>query len=122
MSDFAVSVLRADATVVWLSLAGDLDLATVPALREALVDAESTAPRTLLLDLSLLSFMDSSGLHCILDAQDSAERAGTRLTLVPGPSSVQRVFEMTGVDQRFEFVARTAVEERIGLLEEPQVS
>jgi anti-anti-sigma factor len=118
MSDFAVSVLRADAAVVWLSLAGDFDLAAVPAVRKALVEAGSTAPGTLLLDLSLLSFMDSSGLHCIMDAQDAAQRVGTRLALGAGPACVQRVFETTGVDQHFEFVARAAVEDSIGLLDE----
>jgi anti-anti-sigma factor len=118
MSEFAISMLRADAAIVWLSLAGDFDLAAVPAVQQALAEAESTAPATLLLDLSLLSFMDSSGLHCILDAKDSAGRAGTRLALVAGPSNVQRLFEVTGVDQHVEFVARPVLEEALGVLDE----
>src|SRR2546423_11863989 len=106
MSDFSVSVLRADAAVVWLSLAGDFDLAAVPVVQKALAEAQSTAPGTVLLDLSLVSFMDSSGLHCILDAQDFADRVGIRLALVAGPSSVQRLFQITAVGQHVALLAR----------------
>ena|SRR3981081_2521656 len=106
MSDFAVSVLHADASVVWLSLSGEFDLAAVGSASTALAQAQALSPEHLLVDLSLLSFLDSSGLHWILEAHESAGRKGSRLSLVAGPPNVQRVFEITGLEKQLVFVAR----------------
>ena len=106
MSDFAVSVLQADADVVWLSLSGEFDLSAVERASKALAEAEALSPKSILVDLSLLSFMDSSGLHWIVEAHESAGRRGSRLSLVAGPPNVQRVFEITGLEKQLVFVAR----------------
>jgi anti-anti-sigma factor len=106
MSDFAVSVLRADAAAVWLSLSGEFDVSAVGRASTALAEAEALSPANIVLDLSLLSFLDSSGLHWILEAHECAERRGSRLSLVAAPPSVQRIFELTGLEKHLEFVAR----------------
>ena len=108
---FTISTLRADGAVACLSLAGDLDLSTVAILQEALDSAEARSPAALVLDLSSLSFMDSTGLHCIARAHERAQRAGRRLVLVPGASCVERVVELTGLDKQLEFVTPVALEE-----------
>ena len=97
-----VDVQRRDGTAV-LSLSGELDLASAPRLDEALFECEDGAP-TILLDLRGLTFMDSSGLRVILAADARARSRGGRLMLVPGPPSVQRVFQLTLLDTRLEFV------------------
>src|SRR5713101_5357723 len=106
MSDFAVSVLHADAAVVWLSLSGEFDVSAVGNASTALAQAEALSPETVLVDLSPLSFMDSSGLHWIVEAYESAERKGLRLSLVAGPPGVHRLFEITGLEKHLPFVAR----------------
>jgi anti-anti-sigma factor len=95
--------VRGHGTTVVLALAGELDLASAPDLEAAVREREETA-ETILLDLRGLSFMDSSGLRVILGADARARSRGARLALVPGPPGVQRVFQLTLLDARLEFV------------------
>ena len=78
-----------------LRLGGALDLATVPKLEAELARLTREA-RRLILDLSTLQFMDSTGLRCMLKLDAESRRDGFSLALVPGPPAVQRVFEITG--------------------------
>ena len=59
--------------------------------------------RRLILDLSGLEFMDSSGLRCILDHDAELRQKGVKLVLVPGPPAVQRVFEITHTKAHLSF-------------------
>ena len=53
-----------------------------------------------MLDLRELAFMDSAGVHTIVDASSRARRAGRRLLVLRGPANVDRLFALTGsVDQ-----------------------
>jgi len=54
--------------------------------RGPLAEAEALCPETLVLDLSRLEFLDSSGLGCILEAHARANNAGRRLALLGRPS------------------------------------
>jgi anti-sigma B factor antagonist len=93
----------ADPDIARLTLAGDLDLASAPELERSL-SALQGGGRPVLLDLREVSFMDSSGLRVILGADARARSSGSRLLLVPGPPGVQRVFQLTLLDRRLEFV------------------
>jgi anti-anti-sigma factor len=94
---------KLDADGVVLVLAGELDLASSPALDRQLRELDGTNPGRLLIDLSRLDFMDSTGLAIMIGAQQSAQDNGHRLSLRPGPGQVQRLFELTGVLDRFTF-------------------
>jgi anti-anti-sigma factor len=83
------------AGAAWVHVTGDLDLATAPLLRRALRDAHLYA-RVVVLDLRELTFMDSSGVHVILDAAAGARRGDGRLILVRGPTHVDRALNLTG--------------------------
>jgi anti-sigma B factor antagonist len=89
---------------VRLRLAGELDVATAPLAEDALRTAEAGAPLRLALDLGGLTFMDSTGLRLVMAADLRAKEAGRRLLVVRGPDAVQRVFQLTGVDERIELV------------------
>jgi anti-anti-sigma factor len=93
-----------DQDVVVVTVAGDLDLSTAPDLERSLVGVQ-TDGRPVVLDLRQVTFMDSSGLRVILAADARARSAGSRLVLVEGPPGVQRVFHLTLLDRRLEFVA-----------------
>jgi anti-sigma B factor antagonist len=80
----------------WVHVAGELDLASSSRLRQTLREAQLDA-RLVVLDLRDLTFIDSSGIHVILDAAHAATREGRRLMLVHGPPEVHRVLELTGV-------------------------
>jgi len=94
---FAVRSRPADGTTV-VALEGDLDLSSAPEAGEALSAAQA-AGGPVVLDLRALRFIDSSGVHLVLDANRRAARTGGEATLrvVPGDGEVRRVFELSGV-------------------------
>src|SRR5436305_11417000 len=80
-------------TTTAVRLEGELDLAEEQHVRDAVVEALERRPLYLILDLSRLSFMDSSGIHLVIETvRQSAEQA-TRLMIVLGPPRVHRLFE-----------------------------
>ena len=84
-------------------LSGELDMATAPQLADALAEAPRDCV-ALIVDLSELAFMDSTGLKTILSAHARFAEAGCRLVLIAGRPQVQKVFELTGTQERLEFV------------------
>ncbi len=83
---------------------GELDLATVPLLEAELASLRDAGFRLLILDLSTLDFMDSSGLRCILRYDAEARHDGWSIALVRGRDAVQRVFEITETEARLAFI------------------
>ena len=76
-------------------VSGELDVATAPELEAALDEALGYA-RLVLVDLSELSFLDSSGLHVILNASTRARAAGARMLLTGASEQVEALLEITG--------------------------
>ena len=91
-----------DHTVVVVT--GELDLAVAPKLEACLGDLDLGPGDTLVVDLSGLEFLDSSGLRVLVVAHHRAEQEGFRFVLVRGPDPVARIFELTGIDQQLEIV------------------
>lgn len=100
--NFDVATQREGTTLV-VRPRGEIDMATVDLLRAA-VDAESAAGDDLTLDLREVGFMDTSGLRYVLELNDRCRRDGCNLRLVRGPTAVQRVFEVSGLEPRLPFV------------------
>ena len=94
---------------VRVALGGELDLSSAISFDEALRRIEGEHPdEPLVLDLSSLKFLDSTGLRLIVAAHTRAKRAGRRLVIVEGTAAVQRIFRLTGVDSRLDVVQREA--------------
>jgi anti-sigma B factor antagonist len=87
-----------------VALIGELDLSEASGVEETLSDIERRKPALLVLDLRRLSFLDSSGLRLILEADLRAREEGRRLSVVRGPEAVQRVFSISLLDKRLDFV------------------
>lgn len=85
-----------------VSLAGELDLAGAATLERELAGLEDS---TVVVDLRGLGFIDSSGLRALAVAALRAQGAGRRFALVPGAARVMRVFDVTRMRERLEFVA-----------------
>lgn len=85
-------------------LVGDLDLATAPVLRQEVDGLLDSGFEHVVLDLRELEFIDSSGLHAIVDLHKRARSDGWQLSIVRGPAHVQRLFELTGTLDRLPFV------------------
>lgn len=86
-----------------IGLFGELDLASADRVEEELLRIESSDVRSIVLDLSGLEFMDSTGVRLILAADARSRDDGKRLLLRRGPPSVQRVLQISGVEQMLPF-------------------
>jgi anti-sigma B factor antagonist len=93
--------LAHDTTV--LSVEGDLDLASAPSLKWALADLQSNGRRHVVVDLSRVSFIDSTALGVLVGAQRAMD-SGVRLAVACADENVLRIFELTGLDGMFEIV------------------
>ncbi len=95
--------LIGDSRSVVVVLAGELDLETTPELDRQLAGIDETQIARLVIDLSGVTFMDSTGLSSIVRASHFATSNGHTLVLRQGARQVQRLFALTGVDERLAF-------------------
>ena len=80
--------------LVHIALRGELDLSSAAKLQEELRRVEADAP----------PFLDSTGLRCLVTADERAKVEGRRVVIVRGPDPVQRVFTITRLEERLEMV------------------
>ena len=88
-----------------LVLRGELDLSQSGELEGLLRQVCSNDTPGITLDLSGLTFMGSTGLQAVLLARELCRERGCEFRVVPGPASVQRVFEVTGLTDFIPFEA-----------------
>jgi anti-anti-sigma factor len=81
---------------------GELDLATVTAVRDAL-RAQVAAHDHVTLDLGGLRFLDTSGLRLVLETVDAARQDRFSFSVLPGSAEIQRLFELAGVTHLVPF-------------------
>jgi anti-anti-sigma factor len=87
-------------------LEGELDLAAKPILDEALVTALEPGPvETVIVDLTRVTFADSTTMTWLVQADTRTNMAGGRLIAVAGPGPVRDVLHMTGIDELIMLVA-----------------
>lgn len=87
-----------------IELEGEWDLAKQLATRQAIGRALAPRPECLVLDLSRLSFIDSTGVHAVIGLARRTQRLGVRLRIVPGPKAVQRIFEICHLTDHLPFM------------------
>jgi anti-anti-sigma factor len=82
---------------IHLAPCGELDIATTPELEQALADATADAVADIVLDLRELTFMDSTGLRALAQANARAGDSGIALSIIRGPRQIERVLEISGL-------------------------
>jgi anti-anti-sigma factor len=87
-----------------LTLTGELDIATVPRLREAVESLLAVPVRRLRIDLRPLSFLDSSGLREFIVLRDRALAEGWNLELIRPLPPALTIFQVTRADEHLPFV------------------
>lgn len=85
-----------------IKVGGELDLASAPQLSDCLADPGGDPAQPVVLDLSSVSFIDSSALRALLLAGRQLSDAGRTLQIGPRSDVVARVFEVTQLDQQTE--------------------
>ena len=84
--------------VLYAYLAGEIDHDAAQSLRMQLDDAlVSRSPRTLIVDLGGVGFMDSSGIGLILGRQRCARVLGTTLRIQHAPEALRRVLQLANI-------------------------
>jgi len=82
-----------------ITVSGEVDLATSPDLDAAIIAALDSGAGSLVVDLTDVSFMDSSGLGVIVRGLKRCREADKDLDLVITNERVLKVFGITGLDQ-----------------------
>jgi len=89
----------------FVSLNGELDLSSAPPLRELLASVFTEGPpRRLVLDLTDLIYLDSTGLSVFVTAHKRAGASGIEFCLANPNASVRRLLQITALDQIFVIV------------------
>jgi anti-sigma B factor antagonist len=91
-----------------VTVAGEVDIATVPVLREGLA-GPSASGKPVVVDLDAVSFIDASGLGVLVGAANRAAAHGASLHVVCAKGRVRRLFAMTGLDRHLA-LARTTTQ------------
>jgi anti-anti-sigma factor len=89
---------------VSIAFTGELDAATADQSRAAIESVELEAGQRLVLDISGLEFMDSTGLRLLIQAQNDARAGDYELVVVTGDSPAARVIELTNADAHIDVV------------------
>jgi anti-sigma B factor antagonist len=90
-------------TTTMIALRGEWDLAQAPRMRGAISDALQRSSECVVLDLSRLSFIDSTGVRGVVELHKRCEQQNVHLVIVPGPRAVQRVFALLGLTEILPF-------------------
>jgi anti-sigma B factor antagonist len=87
---------------VIVTLRGELDIETVPTVREALDELHAAQWDSVVLDLRELTFIDSMGLSLLLEADSTARRTRGSFAIVDGSPAVARLLALVGLAEHFE--------------------
>jgi anti-sigma B factor antagonist len=104
MGDAPTITVRRERGVVIAAVTGDIDISTVPQLRERLFElAENGA--TLIVDLNRVTFIDSAGLGALVGTARHATAHGGSLHAVCSRPQTRKLLWLTGVDRRIPLAA-----------------
>jgi anti-sigma B factor antagonist len=100
-SAFEITFSQQNRAVV-MAVAGEVDLATSPWLREQLLHLLLDSPVSLVLALERVPFMDAAGLGTLAMVDRCAHLVGTRFRIAGPSRPVQKVLAITGMDKSLE--------------------
>jgi anti-sigma B factor antagonist len=95
-----VAAVRTVDGAVVVSLVGELDLYNAHAVRDRLAAATSDGSERLVVDLSGVTFIDSTGLGVLLEARSRLANRRGFLVVAPGMEA-RRALEISGLDRHF---------------------
>ena len=90
--------------VAVVKVAGEVDLYSSPELRQAVLTEAEGRPSKLIVDLTGVQYMDSSGVATLVEGLQKLERGGGELVLCGLNDMVQEVFKLTRLDSVFQIL------------------
>jgi anti-sigma B factor antagonist len=97
IDDLNIHLRSSDDDTQVFELQGSLDIATSPTVRAALLDAAERGQHRLVVDLSRLDFIDSTGLGALIGSQRRAKENGGVVRLVAREGQILRLLRITGL-------------------------
>ena len=94
------AAIREEQDRLVVSLAGEIDLDRAPEVRRLLLDCVGRG-RDVLVDLSRVTYIDSSGIASLVEALQNAGKADTGFALIAVSEEALRVFELARLDKVF---------------------
>lgn len=92
--------VRSEGETTIVALSGEIDLDSSPKVRTVLLQSVG-ARRAVLVDMSAVSYIDSSGVASLVEAYQSARRGKTPFALVAVSAAAMRVLELARLDRVF---------------------
>src|SRR3954451_8445183 len=89
--------VHSDDGVTTIALAGEIDLVAAPEVRTYVSGALAASPRRLVIDLSKVTFIDSTGGQALVFANQTTRLLQVELVIVPGPPQVMRTLDLAGL-------------------------
>ncbi|SDZ13292.1 anti-sigma B factor antagonist [Evansella caseinilytica] len=96
--NLSVNVQEEQGTAV-VYLAGEVDVYTAPALKETLLPLTEQSSTTVIVNLSDVTYIDSTGLGIFIGALKSSGKAGSKLKITGANVRVKRLFTITGLNE-----------------------
>lgn len=87
---------------------GEIDLARSPSMRTQVAEAMKRSPKRVVIDLSKVPYMDSSGVATLVEALQGTRRSGAKLLLCSLTPRVRSILEISRLDTVFTIVADRA--------------
>jgi anti-anti-sigma factor len=100
---FSVAVTR-DGETLTVAASGELGLENVDRYREVISEAERSDATRIVIDLSALDYIDSSGLAAVLVAGRRSDLDGHRMVVRAGDGEVRRLLELTALDKSMNLI------------------
>lgn len=84
-----------------VSVTGEVDVYSAPALKDNLTELIKSGVTSIVVDLSGVAFLDSTGLGALVEARSATTEAGGSLPLVCSQERILKLFSITGLDGVF---------------------
>jgi anti-sigma B factor antagonist len=97
-----ISVAEPAPGTALLRVNGELDMLSSPDLREGIATALNTEPKRLVIDLSGVEFLGTSGIAALVEARSDAYERDVRLSLVCSTPTVRRPLQIAGLLELFD--------------------
>jgi anti-anti-sigma factor len=98
--------IEVSAPAAVITMRGELDIGSAAALEACFGELDFASAREVVLDLTLLDFIDVAGVRAVLALEAACRRSTMQLTIIPGRRGVHRVFQLADAEPRLPFRSR----------------
>lgn len=88
--------------IYWVALEGDVDMSTSPDVRKAMAPIFQKGNTQIIVDLTRVPYMDSSGIATLIEGLQLSQKSGIRFTLAGMTAAVEAAFELAHLKDVFE--------------------